>query len=255
MKTKSNTIIKILVYAVCYAILGFILLMSVFSESTDSDKFGLLRTVIIVFASILLTKYFIYMFLSPWNEIRLRHRQACFLSSEYKPKVSIIVPAWNEEVGIITTIQGLLKSNYKNVEILVVDNASTDNTAKNVIKLIETHEKKLQKNSEKLDIKVKYLLERTQGKGHALNTGLIVATGDIIMSIDADCYVPPDTVGNFVRYFADPTVMAAVGNVRIGNTDTVLGVVQYLEFLFSFLLITLTFFVYRPTQNRTTSDS
>jgi len=44
--------------------------------------------------------------------------------------VSVIVPAWNEEVGIINSIKSLLKNNYNNLEIIVVDDGSTDNTAK-----------------------------------------------------------------------------------------------------------------------------
>jgi len=100
--------------------------------------------------------------------------------------------------------------------------------------LIERHRAQTRKLPRNEKITVKYLYEGTQGKGHALNLGLSKATGDIIMSIDADCFVPPETINNFVQYFRDPKVMAAVGNVRIGNTDTVIGVVQYLEFLFSF---------------------
>ncbi len=55
-----------------------------------------------------------------------------------------------------------------------------------------------------------------------------------MITIDADCVVTPDTVGSFIKPFADPTVSAVVGNVKIGNTDTVVGTVQFLEFLNSF---------------------
>ncbi len=208
------------------------------------------------------------MFLSPWNEIFTLHRQRQAMAKnddkEFNPRVSIIVPAWNEEIGIITTVEALLKSTYKNIEILVIDNASKDNTAQNVKNLIAERNnsplgqnpnlaelvyhsegaegiKKIinEYNNSHLDntakeIELVYLYEGKQGKGHALNHGLNVATGEIIMSIDADCYVPPETIANFVKYFKDPNVMAAVGNVKIGNTETIVGVVQYLEFLFSF---------------------
>ncbi|MBY0538338.1 glycosyltransferase family 2 protein [Patescibacteria group bacterium] len=177
------------------------------------------------------------MMLSPWNEIRVAHRNRILKKARqgslYNPRVSVIVPAWNEENGIITTVEALLKSTYTNMEILVIDNASKDNTGKNVRDLIERYEL-TRDRSLKQTIDVIYSYEGAQGKGHALNNGLNLATGDIILSIDTDCYVPPETVGNFVKYFQDPTVMAAVGNVRIGNTDTIIGVVQYLEFLFSF---------------------
>lgn len=227
---------KFAVYITLYGVMAAIILSIYFVTPTETEKFGTLRAIIIVFASILLTKYFIYMLLSPWNEIRSTHRRRQVIKSRglvaYTPRVSIVVPAWNEQDGVITTVEALLKSTYRNIEILVVDNASTDNTAKNVKQLIERYNQ--QPHQPGTRPVVIYSYEGAQGKGHALNNGLRLATGEIILSIDADCYVPPETVGNFVKYFEDPTIMAAVGNVRIGNTDTVLGVVQYLEFLFSF---------------------
>lgn len=235
---KIPSIKKLLVYLGLYGILFAILASTEYTHKSDSDSFGLLRTVIICFATLLLSKYFVYMTLSPWNEIRLKHRkkilQSMHAAAPYKPRVSVIVPAWNEEVGIITTVAALLKSTYTNMEILVIDNASTDNTARNVMKFIADHKRKQKKYRGATPIKIFYSYEGKQGKGNALNNGLAIARGDILLSIDADCYVPPQTVANFVRYFEDPTIMAAVGNVRIGNTETIIGVVQYLEFLFSF---------------------
>ena len=230
---------KTVVYFVLYMILAGIIASMYLITPVESQSFGFLRIIIITFATLLLTKYFIYMMLSPWNEIRQTHiSQMTRIGSEktpYRPYVSVIVPAWNEENGIITTVEALLKSTYKNMEIIVVDNASTDNTKKNIIALTISHYKKsLGCSVFTKDITLRYSYEAKQGKGHALNNGISLASGEIIISIDADCYVPPDTVGNFVKYFSNPTIMAAVGNVRIGNTDTIVGVVQYLEFLFSF---------------------
>ncbi len=230
---------KIIVYGALYVVL-FLIIASVFLVTpTETESFSTLRYVIIFFASILLTKYFIYMVLSPWNEVINTHQQVVaskrlYKHIPYRPKVSVIVPAWNEQNGIITTVEALLLSTYKNLEIIVVDNASTDNTARNVLALIQSRTNRHRAKRNKSRIVVKYAYESKQGKGHALNHGLSIAKGEIILSIDADCYVPPQTVSNFVKYFEDPNVMAAVGNVRIGNTDTILGVVQYLEFLFSF---------------------
>lgn len=229
---------KFYVYAALYAVLIAIFASTLLLEPTESHSFPVLRLIIVFLASVLLTRYFIYMFLSPWNEVLEIHRKkkADLIVNKtcYSPKVSIIVPAWNEGTGVITTIEALLKSDYRNVEIIVVDNASTDNTSKNVKDLISRNKLATKSLAVSDRISVKYYYEGNQGKGHALNLGLKKASGDIIMSIDADCFVPPETVGNFVKYFRNPKIMAAVGNVRIGNTDTVIGVVQYLEFLFSF---------------------
>ncbi len=235
---QRDTVHKLGVYTLLYVILGGIIASIFLVTPQESSAFGWLRILIIFFASILLTKYFIYMMVSPWNEVRsayvarqARHKKRATAT----PLVSIIVPAWNEQVGIITTVKALLESTYQNIEILVVDNASTDNTGPNVRALCAEHEAALAKHPQTSPRAViRYIYEGSQGKGHALNRGLKEAKGDIIMSIDADCYIPPQTVGKFVACFEDPLVMAAVGNVRIGNTNTILGVIQYLEFLFSF---------------------
>lgn len=236
MKLPSYT--KLVVYTGLYGILFGIFASIMFLRKTESESFGILRIIIISFASLLLSKYFVYMTLSPWNEIRQIHRRRTLHKARngevYQPKVSVIVPAWNEEVGILTTVQALLKSTYTNLEVIVIDNASKDNTAKNVLALIQNHKANQNIDANTTSTEIIYSYEGKPGKGNALNKGLTLATGDIIISIDADCYVPPQTIANFVQYFEDPSVMAAVGNVRIGNTETIVGVVQYLEFLFSF---------------------
>ncbi len=226
---------KLFVYILLYIVTIWIIL-SVFLLTPDNNSdFPLLRLIIILFASTLLIKYFIYMVISPWHDVyaaRLASKNKKFINYEYQPLASVLVPAWNEETGIITTLKSLLNSTYKNLEIIVIDNASTDNTKKNVQRLIREYRKSMINKKNKT--RIVCIEEKTQGKGHALNTGIATARGDIIISIDADCFVPPETVQNFVKHFEIPKVMAAVGNVKIGNTNSLIEVVQYLEFLFSF---------------------
>jgi len=227
---------KLFVYFLLYLLTIGIILSVFFLTPDQGYNFPFIRFVIISFASILLVKYFIYMVISPWHDVYIawdtNRRRAMHKNKKYLPKVSVLVPARNEEDGIITTIKALLESSYKNMEIIVIDNASTDNTSLNVKKLINSYNESL--DLEQQNIEVIYLKEETPGKGHALNKGIRLAKGEIIISIDADCYVPSDTIQNFVNHFKNPQVMAAVGNVKIGNTNSLLGVVQYLEFLFSF---------------------
>lgn len=228
---------KNIIYVSLYLILGFVILSVLLTPAPNElNTFPFLRFIIICFASILLTKYFIYMTLSPWDEVRTLMRQKKFRAEKYQPLVSIIIPSWNEEDGVVTTVKSLLKNTYNNVEILVVDNASTDNTSEKILHSIRVHKmlKKIEGILPYRGKRFRYYYESTQGKGHALNTGLEKARGEIIITIDADCYIPPETIGNFVKCFADPKVMAVVGNVRIGNTNKIVNVVQYLEFLFSF---------------------
>lgn len=150
----------------------------------------------------------------------------------YNPRVSVMVPSWNESHGVIETIKTILKSTHKNLEIIVVNDGSVDDSDE----LIRNYTKKYYKENKykhrKIDIIYHY--KENGGKGAALNTAISLSTGEILMSIDADCILMPETIKNFSRHFIDPTVMAAVGNVKVGNTQTLLGTIQYLEFLFSF---------------------
>jgi len=241
MYSKKKQIIsdtwKMVVYLLLHVLTFFIIFSYFILSPTEQVDIIFFRNVIIFFASVLLTKYFVYMLISPWHDIVVGYQK--YLNSLKRrsgkifcPKVSVIIPAWNEEAGVITTIKSLLKSTHTNLEIVAVNNASTDNTEKNILKLIDEWESSL--DGSLSTVSIKYFYEGKQGKGHALNRGIDEATGDIVMSIDADCFVTPQAVANFVAPFEDSRVMAAVGNVKIGNTKTILGVVQYLEFLFSF---------------------
>ena len=228
---------KAAVYVLLYILTISIVLSVLFLTPNDTLNLKVIRSIIVFFSTVLLTKYFIYMLVCPWYEVRstIQRYNSNHVSrnKKYTPRVSILVPAWNEGNGVITTVRGLLQSTYKNAEIILIDNNSTDGTEQNAARLMSEHAAKTKHKRGRI-IDLVYLKEMRQGKGYALNAGIERATGEIIISIDADCYVPPDSIKNFVACFRDPTVMAAVGNVKIGNTQTLLGVVQYLEFLFSF---------------------
>ncbi|MBI2065275.1 MAG: glycosyltransferase [Candidatus Yanofskybacteria bacterium] len=234
MSSQANFLIKITVYAISYIVTIGIIISTFYLHGVENHSFPLLRIVTMSFASILLLKYFVYMLLSPWHDVwvRLRARINNIKNNPYYPRVSVIIPAWNEEVGLLETIKTLLNSTYKNLEIVVINDGSTDRSDKMFRDFIEEYSRIHRDEYERINIVYHY--KKNGGKGAALNTGINLADGEIIVSIDADCVVLPQTISNFVQYFRDPKVMAAVGNVKIGNTDTLVGVVQYLEFLFSF---------------------
>ncbi len=169
------------------------------------------------------------MLISPWNDVVVHFTQV-FNRKRYRPLVSVIIPAWNEEVGILHTLQSLVKSNYNNLEIVVINDGSTDNSDKIIREFIDEYNSKRGRYKKAIIYKYK----ENEGKGMALNTGIQLSHGEIIISVDADCVVTEKAVSHFVNYFANPKVMAAVGNVKIGNTKNIINIVQYLEFLFSF---------------------
>ncbi len=194
-----------------------------------------MRNSIIFFASVLLLKYFIYMMLSPWYDVVKRAKEYAASTrntAPYEPRVSVIIPAWNEAVGLPETVRSILASEYRNIEIMVVNDGSTDESDALMRRLVARYKKTARKGSDK--IALKYYYKKNGGKGRALNYGIVRSSGEIVVTLDADCTLTEQTIGNFVRTFADQKIMAAVGNVKIGDTSTILGTLQHLEFLFSF---------------------
>ncbi len=223
---------KVLIYTTLYLI-SIALIVSVFIPHGIHDlnpKFFWINEVIVFTSFLFLTKYMIYMIMSPWYDAawgiwKAKNRA---MVEAYQPKVSVIVPAWNEEVGVIATVQSILNSTYENIEIIIVNDGSTDNSDTIIREFVRTFE-----TQQSLKTLV-YQYKENGGKGTALNKGVAISTGDIIITIDADSLTERTAIGNFVKRFADPKVMAAVGNVKIGNTSSVIASIQYLEFLFSF---------------------
>ena len=137
----------------------------------------------------------------------------------YRPRVTIIVPVYNEEVIIQRTINALLKSNYALTEILIIDDGSTDQTASIV------------KESYYKNKKVKLIQKENGGKASALNIGFQQAKGEIVITIDADSIFHPDSISYLVENFSDPQVAAVTGNCKIGNIKNQLTLWQHIEYV------------------------
>lgn len=230
MTSYYRTIKRALIYIGLY-LTSFALIASIFIVPKQSTVYiPWITDIILFFSFIFLTKYFIYMFLSPWYDTamaiqKLKYRKQIV---SYQPRVSVIIPAWNEEVGLLNTVESLLNNSYPNLEIVVVNDGSTDNSDQLMQDFMATHDES--ENTRK----IVYHYKENGGKGSALNRGIQLSSGEIIMTVDADGVVSQDAVKKFVAYFTDPKVMGAVGNVKVANTDSVIGVTQYLEFIFSF---------------------
>lgn len=190
-----------------------------------------LRSIILFFSGILLSRYTVSMTLAPWYPASLS--LAVKERVGYRPFVSVLIPAWNEEVGLLSTIKSLLESTYRHMEIVVVNDGSTDGSDRQMRSFLEKYGREL---ADGHHIPLVYHYQQNAGKGAALNSAISLSRGDILLSIDADCLVAPGAIEAFVRAFRDARVQAAVGNVRIGNTRTTIGLVQALEFTCGFFL-------------------
>ena len=136
--------------------------------------------------------------------------------------VSIVVPAFNEAVGIERAIRSLAASDYPDFEVIVVDDGSTDGTAE----LVE--------NLELPNVVV--LRQPNRGKPAALNRGLAAARAAIIAMVDADTVFEPVTLRRLVQPLGDAAVGGVSGNTKVGNRRGLLGRWQHIEYVMGFNL-------------------
>lgn len=136
------------------------------------------------------------------------------------PSVTIIVPAWNEGITILGTVESLLQLDYPKdkLTIFIIDDGSTDNTLE-VAQTFNGHPQ------------VRVFTKENGGKFTALNLGLLHATTDLIGCLDADSFVAPDALMEIIPYFDNTEVMAVTPSVQIHNPDNVLRRVQAAEYM------------------------
>ncbi len=116
-------------------------------------------------------------------------------------KVSIVIPAHNEESHIEKTLDSVFKQTYHNFEVIVVDNASTDTTSDVLHRYKEKHH----------GLKLKIVSESRKGTLWARECGRHEAKGEIIANIDADCLPHPDWVEKGMHSFLAKDVVAVGG--------------------------------------------
>jgi len=135
------------------------------------------------------------------------------------PLISVLIPAHNEARVIVASIQRILHSTYPRLEVIVIDDGSSDETsavvsanfpASNTVTLITIP---------------------NGGKASALNIGLGMARGSVIVALDADTQFEPETISCLARWFSDPTVGAVAGNAKVGNRVNTITNWQALEYI------------------------
>lgn len=156
-----------------------------------------------------------------------RYRPAALVPDEELPVLTVIIPAFNEGPMVERSIRSVSSARYPQdkLEILVVDDGSRDDTYFHMAKL----------RKERPDVVRLVRFRGNQGKRAALRTGFEAARGEIVVTIDSDSEIDPDTLramaSSFVR---DPKVGAVAGWVRVLNRDNFLGRMLDVQFTLSF---------------------
>ncbi|WP_327593888.1 bifunctional polysaccharide deacetylase/glycosyltransferase family 2 protein [Streptomyces chartreusis] len=156
---------------------------------------------------------------------RQRNRRRFSWGPPVSQAVSVIVPAYNEKECIANTLESLARSTHP-IEIIVVDDGSTDGTSE----IARTAARELGMTN------VRVIRQENAGKPAALNNGVRSASHDIVVMMDGDTVFEPDAVRQLVQPFADPAVGAVAGNAKVGNRDTVIGAWQHIEYVMGFNL-------------------
>lgn len=237
-----------------------------------STIFYLLTHAILIYSLVLFSFYLLLGILSINKVGRYLKRNAftdyrLLASSQYMPSVSILAPAYNEGETIIENVRSLLSLYYTNLEIIVINDGSKDDSLQ---KLINEYD------LEKVDFHINYQIPSKEvktvykslnpvyknlivvdkvngGKADALNAGINISENDYLISIDADCILEEDAILKMIKPFLEETtekVIASGGAIRIANSCIVEGgklvkvilpknyfaTMQTLEYIRAFLL-------------------
>jgi poly-beta-1,6 N-acetyl-D-glucosamine synthase len=206
-------------------IIALFILYASFSELTKLYEYGetmvqISVSFILIFSFIIIARYFILLLLAMLN-LYSHSKNPKKRKTVHDKLVSVIVPCYNEELVIQNSLKSLMNQTYKNYEILVIDDGSSDKTHL-ISKSMEFTE-----NNKRL---VAYT-KPNSGKANSLNFGIEKAKGELILTVDADSKLSSNAIELMVEYFDDPEVGAVAGSVYVTNKTTLWTKLQALEYV------------------------
>ncbi len=216
-----RTLFLIIINLIIISTLGYILyLFFNFFDKIENHFIKIGVILVLIFTFIVIFRYLLLLYFSLLKLILKEDiKNQRNINSSFK--VSIIVPAYNEEIVIDTSIKSLLNQTYPYIEIIIVDDGSTD--------LTYTKAKKYEFNSKLKSLKV--LRKVNSGKANAINYGIKYSNGELIMVMDADSKLKEDAVELMVNYFSNPDIAAVAGSVYVSNQNNLLTKLQALEYI------------------------
>lgn len=137
-----------------------------------------------------------------------------------RPLVSVLIPAHNEEETIADAVRSIFSNRYDNLEVIVINDASTDGTKAVLQGLLREYP----------HLRLLHL-RKNMGKAHGLNLALAMSHGEIIVTLDADSMLDERAIEWAVWHFITfPRVGAVTGNPRVRNRSTLLAKIQTAEY-------------------------
>ncbi|MGK5697851.1 polysaccharide deacetylase family protein [Streptomyces sp. URMC 128] len=194
---------------------AWIFLVQASEHLTDGLVVGLA-----IVGSLVIGRFVLMLLLSGVHARRVRRRGFRWGAPVTEP-VSVLVPAYNEAKCIENTVRSLAASDHP-IEVLVIDDGSSDGTAR-IVEAMGLPD-------------VRVVRQLNAGKPAALNRGVANARYDLIVMMDGDTVFEPSTVRELVQPFGDPRVGAVAGNAKVGNKDTLIGAWQHIEYVMGFNL-------------------
>ena len=195
-----------------------------FTAAMNSVLLAAISLYLLLILVLLVVRYAVIILYSFLDHIEsLRRGDAVYTESELNslPMVTLVVPAYDEGVVIQSALKSLLELDYPNYEIIVVDDGSTDDTYVKAMEVARLSH----------DVPVRVVTKPNAGKAQALNTGMSLARGELVLNMDGDAKLSPNTLRVCVRHFRDPRVGAVAGNVKVINRDNIWSRIQALEYI------------------------
>src|SRR3954470_3143645 len=169
------------------------------------------------FLLLLILRHFILIWFSYLHQRELAYDD----SPDIYPFVSIIVPAYNEAEVIASSLSSLLELRYPYYEIIAVDDGSDD----------ATYDKMKEFEGNHYGVRVQVFRKEKSGKADALNYGVRRSKAPIVVCMDSDSRLTPNSLRYAVRHFQDPSVGAVAGNVKVINRHNLWTKLQALEYI------------------------
>jgi poly-beta-1,6-N-acetyl-D-glucosamine synthase len=176
---------------------------------------------LVIFLFVLLLRYFsilvlAYLYITKYT---VQEREG------YYPFVSILVPVYNEEKVVKSSIESLLEIDYPNYEIIIINDGSSDQTSAVAETLVGY------RRGRSSQVKVSLINKANSGKAKSLNAGIQYSQAQFVLCMDGDSQLSSNCLKTGMKHFTDPAVGAVAGNVKVQNRKKMLTDLQALEYL------------------------